>query len=122
LSSDQLTLSAVWSDVDLVELEVAVEFQDWTGSASAYATRAELQAFARDLVAVEEGANAAVLDIGQADIGYATCRVFEYDLARHLGIEIRIGHAGEHVGNRPAFRREVRFGARRAWPALEIRV
>jgi hypothetical protein len=107
LSNNQLTFSPVWSDDDLMDVEVAVAFQEWTGSTSAYATRHELRAFARDLVAVEEGASSASLDAGQLDLGYVACRVFEYDGARHLGLELRIGHAGHHLMNRPDFSRQV---------------
>lgn len=107
LPKHQITFSAVWSDVDLIDVEVGVAFQEWAGGTSAYATRDELRAFARDLVAVEEGASSASLDIGQADLGYVACRIFEYDGARHVGIEVRIGHAGNHVMNRPDFARQV---------------
>jgi hypothetical protein len=108
LTDFQLTISAVWSDVDLLEVDTAVCFREWGGGARAYATRDDLRAFARDLVAVEEGATVASLDIGQPDLGYAACRIFEYGGARRLAIEVRIGHAGGHVINRPDLPREVR--------------
>jgi hypothetical protein len=107
LPNHRLSVTAIWSDVDLIEVDVAVIFQEWAGCSLAYATRDDLRAFARDLVAVVEGATAAELNIGQPDLGYATCRVFEYDRARHLCIEVRVGHAGEQTINRPDFRREV---------------
>lgn len=107
MTASRLSLSAVWSDVDLLEVDSAIRFREWAGSARAYATRDELRAFARGLVAVEEGATVASLDIGQLDLGYATCRLFEYGGARRLAMEVCIGHAGGQGIGRPDCKREV---------------
>jgi hypothetical protein len=102
------SIAIAWLDEDLLEIELAVLYHAWSGRERAYVTREALEEFARDLVAVAEGARSAVFDAGQPDLGYASCRLFEYDLARHVGMEVRIGHAGGHVSNRPDPAREVR--------------
>jgi hypothetical protein len=102
-----LSLAIVWSDIDLLEIELTVSFAAWSGAERAYATRDELTAFAAALDQVAAGAKAAELDAGQPDLGYGRCRVFEYDQARHLGMEVVVGHAGGNLQNRPDYRREL---------------
>jgi hypothetical protein len=108
VSEHQVSLTVVWSDVDLLEIELAVSFAAWSGAERAYVTRNELTSFATSLDSVVAGASAAELNAGQPDLGYGLCRVFEYSRARHLGMEVVVGHAGGHVMNRPDYRRELR--------------
>jgi len=109
VSDHQLSVTVVWSDVDLLEIELAVSFAPWSGAERAYVTRDELTSFASSLDAVVAGATAAELNAGQPDLGYGQCRVFEYSRARHLGMEVVVGHAGGNVMNRPDYRRELRI-------------
>jgi hypothetical protein len=109
MTDNSLTITATWSDVDLLEVEFGIRFQAWTGREQAFVTRDELRTFARSLVGVSEGGRSALLEAGQSDLGYATCRVFEYAGPRHLGIEVRIGHAGGQVMNRPDYARDIRL-------------
>jgi hypothetical protein len=105
---NRFSLAVVWSDSDLLEIELAVAFMAWSGVERSYVTRNELTSFAASLDAVAAGAVAAEFNAGQPDLGYARCRVFEYDRARHLGMEVVAGLAGGHVVNRPDYPRELR--------------
>jgi hypothetical protein len=73
VSLHSLSVTVTWSDVDLLEAEVALRFQLGAGRADASVTRDELRVFARSLVAVWAGASVALLEAGQPDLGYATC-------------------------------------------------
>ena len=108
MSEHQLSLAVVWSDVDLLEIELAVSFAPWSGAELAYVTRDDLTSFASSLDAVAAGATAAELNAGQTDLGYGRCRVFEYGRARRLGMEVLVGHGGGNAMNPPDYRRELR--------------
>ena len=109
MSDHQLSITAVWSDSDILEIELAVSFKAWSGAERAYVTRDELRGFADSLDAVAAGGADAVLDVGQPDLGHATCRVFEYGGPRHLGMELVVGHAGGHIINGADYPRELRL-------------
>jgi hypothetical protein len=108
VTEPSITVAVVWSDVDLLEVELRVRFDVWCGAERAYVTRKELAAFATALDEVAEGGDQATLSIGQPDLGYGTCRVFEYGGPRHLAAEIIVGNAGGRVINRPDYPRELR--------------
>ena len=111
MPAHELSVSVVWSDIDLLELDLAVSFAVWSGAERAYVTRDELIAFAASLDAVVAGSTSAQLNAGQSDLGYGVCRIFEYDRARRLGMEVIVGHAGGNVTNRPDYARELRISA-----------
>jgi hypothetical protein len=94
MSEPGLSISVVWFDVDLLELEVLVEFDAWSGAERGYVTREELIAFADALDRVAAGVNEATLEAGQAALGYAKCRVFEYTGVRRLGMEVVLEREG----------------------------
>ena len=108
MTEPSITVAIVWSDADLLEVELRVEFDVWCGAERAYVTRKELTAFATAMDEVADGGSQATLNVGQPDLGYGACRVFEYGGPRHLGAEIIVGHAGGQVMNRPDYRRELR--------------
>lgn len=108
VSDYQLSLAVVWADIDLLEIELSVSFMAWSGLERSYVTRDDLTSFAASLDEVVAGSTAAEFSAGQPDLGYGSCRVFEYDRARRLGMEVVVGHAGGNVVNRPDYPRELR--------------
>lgn len=88
-----LRCAVVWGDIDLLELEVAVQCAGWAGHERAYVTREELATFADELEAVWGGGTAAQLDGGQEDLTFTQLRVLEYGRARSLALEVRLGRA-----------------------------
>lgn len=102
------SIEVVWSDVDLLEIEVCVRFSVWAGGERVYVSRRELEGFADAINRVAGGATDARLSAGQASTGYANCRIFEYSLARRLGMEVVVGRAGDDGSLRPDCARELR--------------
>jgi hypothetical protein len=84
-----------------------VQFDVWSGTERCYATREGLAGFAIALDQVADGACDATLELGQSDLGYAACRVFEYGGPQRLGAELKLGHAGRQVVNRPDYPRNL---------------
>ena len=93
-----LSLAVCWADQDLLDIEIRVALKEWTGTDTAYAVRDDFRTFAASLDEVAANGSVAVLDIGQPDLGYANCRVFEYGGPRHLGIDVVLGRAGSATG------------------------
>jgi len=108
VTESSITVAVVWSDVDLLEVELRVQFDVWCGAERAYVTRKELTAFATALDEVADGSNQATLNVGQPNLGHSMCRVFEYGGPRHLAAEVMVGNAGGQVMNRPDYPRELR--------------
>ena len=103
-----LSFSVVWADEDVLELEVAVRFGVWAGAGRMYVAREALSGFAETLTAVAKGGTSATLTLGQSDLGYGKCSVFEYGRSRRLGMDVLVGHGGGMTSNRPDHPRVVR--------------
>jgi hypothetical protein len=102
MSRPFLTCSIVWSDIDLLELSAEFQYDGWAGHESGYITRDELASFTHALKGVAEGASSAELHAGQDNISYVRLRLFEYGMARHLGMHIHLGRADDHIWNHPS--------------------
>jgi hypothetical protein len=89
----ELSLETTWADQDLIGVRVVLASPLWAGGAEAFVTRTELTAFADALDALGAGAEDAVLEAGQRDLGYADLRVYEYGLARRLAVAVHLGTA-----------------------------
>ena len=109
MSEAELVCAVVWADVDILSLEVRIRFQGWAGHECAYASRGELTAFADALDHVANGGTAAVLEVGQANMSYVALRLFEYEKARRLGIDVTLGRAAGGISNRPSYAAELRM-------------
>jgi hypothetical protein len=103
------SLRVIWSDADLLEVEASFAFRDWSAVGSAYATRSDLIDFADALDRVVLGGSAAELSLGQPDLGYASCRVFEYGGPRHLAMVVTIGVGHKGIGQPQDTGRESRL-------------
>jgi hypothetical protein len=102
-----VSLSVVWSDVDLLEVEISASFRGWSAIDRAYAARSDLTGFADSLDRVVQGDTEAELSVGQPNLGYASCRIFEYGGPRHLAMDVVVG-SGE-TGRRHDHGRECRL-------------
>jgi hypothetical protein len=103
-----LVLEVVWADEDLLEIAVRAAFDGWCAAERAYVTRDELHAFADQVELVAQGGPSAELQAGQEDLSYARLTVFEYGLARRVGVGIRLGRAPNAVSPGPPTGREFR--------------
>jgi hypothetical protein len=93
MSEAFLRVAVVWADPDLLDLEVVVRFQEWSGITRAYVSRSEVRAFAADLDAVVAGGTEARFLGGQRNLGYAEFSLREYTGVRRLAIDLVIGNA-----------------------------
>jgi hypothetical protein len=91
MGDSRISIQAVWADPDLIEIETSVVFSGWAGIERAYVTRDQLLDFASALDAVAAGANEATLIGGQRNLSYAEISIHEYDLARRLYADVRLG-------------------------------
>jgi hypothetical protein len=69
MSEAFLRVAVVWADPDLLDLEVVVRFQEWSGITRAYVSRSEVRAFAADLDAVVAGGTETRFLGGQRNLG-----------------------------------------------------
>lgn len=103
-----LSCSVVWSDSDLLEVRVEVFFGGWAGAERGYVTREELRSFADQVESVHAGSNGAVLEAGQQDLSWVRLEIFEYGLARRIGMRVHLGRALGTESNAPGEPRELR--------------
>jgi hypothetical protein len=97
LSDPELSLEVTRADPDPIGVRVVLASPAWAGWTDAYVTRADLTAFADADDALAAGAEAAVLEAGQRDVGFADLRVYEYGLARRLALGVHLGRASESI-------------------------
>ena len=90
VDTSELLVEAVWDDPDVIQVRASVRFGHWAGSALAYATRAQLTAFAAALDDVAGGTTSAAVAFGQRELGSADLRLYEYGGARRLGVVVRL--------------------------------
>jgi hypothetical protein len=108
MSANHLSIAIVWSDVHVLEIELAVTFAAWSGAERAYVTRQILTDFAESLDLVAGGATHALLEAGQSNMGFGRCQIFEYGGPRRLGMEVVVGHAGGDMRGHADRGRELR--------------
>jgi hypothetical protein len=108
LPEHQLSFRIIWSDQDLLDVETSIAFAPWAGVDRAYATRSDLTAFADSLDQVAAGSAEAELALGQPDLGYASCRLFEYGGPRHLAMDVVVGCGAGGTGQSADHGREIR--------------
>jgi len=101
MADHHFSLRVIWSDADLLDVETSVCFGNWSGTDTAYAGRDDLTAFADSLDRVAKGSREASLSIGQPNLGYASCRIFEYGGPRRLGMDVVVGAGEPGTGRRP---------------------
>jgi hypothetical protein len=101
VTEPEIRCAIVWSDVDLLEIETQVQFDQWAGIERAYTTRESLAQFADALESVYNGAKEALFEAGQPDLSWIELRVFEHGGARHLGLHVNIGRPPTAIINRP---------------------
>jgi len=104
-----LSCSVVWSDPDLLEVQVEVFFGGWAGAERGYVTREELRSFANQLESVHAGGKAALLEAGQQDLSWVRLEIFEYGLARRVGMRVHLGRASGADSRTPREPRELRI-------------
>ena len=109
MSESELSCAVVWSDEHMLEAEVRVAFDGWTGSIRAYVDREDLLGFADDLDLVASGARAAEVRLGEPVSGQVSMRVFEYGLARRLAIDVTLVRGAAFIGVGGDDRRDFRL-------------
>ena len=87
-----ITLTAGWSDNDLLELTTEALWAPWTGRERAYAGHHELDEFIVALTDFAAGQRTtAELVSGPVEVGQLELRFSEYGLARHVAVELVMG-------------------------------
>ena len=69
--------------------------------------REELSAIADALESIATGVREASIQLGQPDLGFGHCRVFQYGGPRRLGMDVLVGHAGGMISNGTDYPRRV---------------
>jgi hypothetical protein len=89
---NQVTLTIVWFDSDLIEIEACVSVGRWAGVACAYTTADEIQDAAHRLIGFSKSLSDEVLiELGLgSNSGMVSLRIHPIDRAKHLICLIRL--------------------------------
>jgi hypothetical protein len=101
--SDQITLTVIYVDEDLIELEAVVRASHWSGQACAYTVPQDIVESAGDLQAFAEGARSEAEFVAGADngIGLVALRFYRVDRSGHIACHVRLETRELSANSRP---------------------